>query len=175
MTDLGSWAAAAEEIAITAGRVLTGHAERFGELRTEFKGRRELVTVADREAERVVVEGLQARFPDHAILAEEGVLTPKGKPSLESEWLWLVDPLDGTTNFVHGLPFYCVSLALARAGQPVIGVVHAPALGSTWTGWQGGGAFRDGRPLQVTGTADLGNALLATGFSYDRNEPGHPG
>ena len=87
--------------------------------------------------------------------------------------MWLVDPLDGTTNFVHGLPFYCVSLALARAGQPVIGVVHAPALGSTWTGWQGGGAFRDGQPLQVTGTADMGNALLATGFSYDRNEPGH--
>lgn len=144
----------------------------------ESKGiRRELVTAADRAAERVVVGGLQRRFPGHAVLAEEGVLTTQGKPSSESEWLWIVDPLDGTTNYVHGIPFYCVAIALAYRGDPVVGVVHAPALGETYAAARGAGAThraRDGRVrrLQVSATAAMPDALLATGFSYNRNEPG---
>lgn len=144
----------------------------------ESKGiRRELVTAADRAAERVVVGGLQRAFPEHAVLAEEGVLTTQGAPSSESEWLWIVDPLDGTTNYVHGIPFYSVAIALARRGEPVVGVVHAPALGETYVAAKGAGATLttpDGqqRTLQVSSTASIEDCLLATGFSYNRNEPG---
>jgi myo-inositol-1(or 4)-monophosphatase len=144
----------------------------------ETKGaRRELVTSADRAAEHIVVGGLQRAFPEHAVLAEEGVLTTRGEPSSASEWLWIVDPLDGTTNFVHDVPFYCVAIALAHRGDPVVGVVHAPALGETYEASRGGGARRtlaDGavRALEVSATDAFADALLATGFSYNRNEPG---
>jgi myo-inositol-1(or 4)-monophosphatase len=146
--------------------------------RPESKGqRRELVTTADRAAERIVVGGLLAAFPDHGVLAEEGVLTAQGQVSRPGPWTWIVDPLDGTTNFVHGLPFFAVAIALAHQQQPVVGVVHAPALGETFVASRGGGAFRqraDGRrdALRVSRTVELADALLATGFSYVRNEPG---
>jgi myo-inositol-1(or 4)-monophosphatase len=146
--------------------------------RPESKGlRRELVTAADRAAERIVVEGLLAAFPDHAILAEEGVLTVQGRASKSSAWTWIVDPLDGTTNYVHGLPFFAVAIALAHDDVPVVGVVHAPALGQTFVGAHGLGArLIDGnggeRPLRVSATDELADALLATGFAYVRNEPG---
>jgi myo-inositol-1(or 4)-monophosphatase len=146
--------------------------------RPESKGqRRELVTAADRSAERIVVGGLLAAFPDHAVLAEEGVLTAQGQASMVSDWTWIVDPLDGTTNFVHGLPFFGVAIALAYQNDPVVGVVHAPALGETFAGARGLGAvrtFADGRSqaLRVTRTGELADALLATGFAYERNEPG---
>lgn len=162
---------AAVELAHAAGRVLGGEGLRSG--RVESKGeRRELVTAADREAERVVVGGLLARFPDHAVLAEEGVLTAQGVPSSSSDWLWLVDPLDGTTNYVHGLPHYCTALGLTFRGEPVVGVVHAEALGHTYSAARGLGAFRNGRRLHVSRTAELADALLCTGFAYVRDQPG---
>ncbi len=164
--------AIAEEVARRAGRVLTEHSARRSEWQTEFKGRREMVTDADRAAEREVVGSITARFPDHAILAEEGELTPRGQASGDSDMLWIVDPLDGTTNFVHGLPFYCVALALAVRGEVVLGVVHAPVLQHTYVAARGQGAWCEGKPIRVTTTADIGDALLATGFSYRRDEPG---
>lgn len=166
----------AERLARLAGDELLQH--RRSPVVSESKGRRrELVTAADRAAEHIVVSGLQAAFPEHGVLAEEGVLTTQGKPSNESDWLWIVDPLDGTTNFVHGIPFYCVAIALAYQGTPVVGVVHAPALGETFVASAGGGAVRryqDGREqkLSVSGTSEFADTLLATGFSYNRNEPG---
>jgi myo-inositol-1(or 4)-monophosphatase len=163
---------AAERIARRGGEVLRDYATRLRTVTTEFKGRRELVTVADREAERVVVGDLLREFQDHGILAEEGVLTPQGVIHQPSDWTWILDPLDGTTNFVHGLPFYCVALGLAWRGVPVLGVVHAPALATTFTAARGLGAHRDGAPIHVTATDDLADALLCTGFSYVRNEPG---
>jgi myo-inositol-1(or 4)-monophosphatase len=139
--------------------------------------RRELVTAADRAAEQIVVSGLLQEFPDHGVLAEEGVLTTQGVASSASDWTWIVDPLDGTTNFVHGLPHWAVAIGLAFRNTPVVGVVHAPALGETFWGARGHGAFRTnafGREqrLQVSSTALFADALLATGFSYVRNEPG---
>jgi myo-inositol-1(or 4)-monophosphatase len=144
----------------------------------ESKGRRrELVTAADRAAEHIVVGGLLAAFPEHAVLAEEGVLTSPGMASKQADWTWIVDPLDGTTNFVHGLPFFAVAIALAHGNEPVVGVVHAPALGETYVAARGLGAERIGpdgarHPVRVSATTDLADALLATGFSYNRNEPG---
>jgi len=146
--------------------------------RPESKGqRRELVTAADRAAEQIVVGGLVAAFPDHAILAEEGVLTTQGQVSKAAPFTWIVDPIDGTTNYVHGLPFFAVAIGLAFENVPVVGVVHAPALGQTFVAARGRGANvlgEDGsvRPLRVTRTNELADALLATGFSYVRNEPG---
>ena len=146
--------------------------------RAESKGRRrELVTEADRAAERVVVGGLLERFPDHAMIAEEGVLTEQGRTSKPADWTWIVDPLDGTTNYVHGLPFFAVAIGLAFRGEPVVGVVHAPALGETFAAARGLGArrrFADGseQVLRVSATAELADGLFATGFAYNRNEPG---
>jgi myo-inositol-1(or 4)-monophosphatase len=158
-------------LAQAGGEVLLRH-RRTGFV-AEAKGRRrELVTAADREAERVVVGGILAQWPDHAVLAEEGVLTAQGQRSRESDWTWIVDPLDGTTNFVHGLPFYAVAIALAWRSVPVLGVVHAPALGDTYAAAKGLGAACNGQPIQVSSTGELADALLATGFSYNRDEPG---
>ena len=172
--ELEGFLAAAEGIAREGGEVLMRHLLRPDDLGTTSKGCPiELVTIADRAAEEVVVGRLQALYPDHAVLAEEGVLTPEGESSHDdSEFMWIVDPLDGTTNFVHGLPFFAVAIALAVAGEPVVGVVHAPALGVTYTGAKGGGAFRNGEPLTVSTTTELGSALVATGFSYNRSEVG---
>lgn len=174
--DLTTFVDEASRLALAAGEELLEF-QRRGVV-AESKGiRRELVTAADRAAERVVVGGLQRAFPEHAVLAEEGVLTTQGTPSSASEWLWIVDPLDGTTNFVHGIPFFCVAIALAHRGRPVVGVVYAPALGERYVAARGAGAtriFRDGssRPLRVSRTAAFEDTLLATGFSYNRNEPG---
>ena len=174
--DYQVFAQTAERLARLAGQELLQ--QRRSQLVVESKGqRRELVTAADRAAEHVVVGGLQQAFPEHGVLAEEGVLTTQGKASNACDWLWIVDPLDGTTNFVHGLPFYCVAIALAYQGDPVVGVVHAPALAETFVATRGGGArrkFGDGteQVLRVSTTAAFADALLATGFSYNRNEPG---
>lgn len=165
--------AAVEPVARRAGDVLLDYRSRLRDVRTEFKGRRELVTAADRAAEQVVVEHLLREFPAHAVLAEEGVLTPAGKPHRDADLVWILDPLDGTTNFVHDLPSFAVAIALVERGEPVLAVVHAPVLGHTYTAVRGGGAQRDGATIRVTATQDLADALLATGFSYDRNEPGH--
>ncbi|HZN38835.1 MAG TPA: inositol monophosphatase family protein [Planctomycetota bacterium] len=175
--DLQPFVAAALRLATLAGALLLRHRSE-GAQRPESKGqRRELVTAADRAAEHTIVSGLLAEFPAHAILAEEGVLTVQGKASRESDWTWIIDPLDGTTNFVHGLPIYAVSIGLAFRSDPVVGVVHAPALGETFVASAGHGARRlcaDGREqvLAVSRTTELADALLATGFAYDRDEPG---
>lgn len=161
------------ELARAAGSVLFEAQRRPASLATASKGvRRELVTAADRAAERVVVGGILERFPDHGILAEEGELTAAGAASSASPFCWIVDPLDGTTNFVHGLPVYSVSIGLAHRGEVVLGVVHAPALDTTYAAARGLGATRNGAPIRCSATDQLADALLATGFAYRRDEPG---
>ncbi|HJL15080.1 MAG TPA: inositol monophosphatase family protein [Sandaracinaceae bacterium LLY-WYZ-13_1] len=122
----------------------------------------DLVTDYDLRAEALLRERMRDAFPAHALVAEEGEHTAQG------EWIWYVDPLDGTTNFAHGHFFFAVSLGLARHGRPVLGVVHAPALGITWAGAEGAGATREGAPCRVSEASSLGEALVATGFPYDR-------
>ncbi|MHC5062776.1 MAG: inositol monophosphatase family protein [Planctomycetota bacterium] len=159
--------------ASAAGEVLSEFGLRAGRVPSESKGvRRELVTEADEAAERAAVACLLEAFPEHAILAEEGALTPRGKASQESDSLWIIDPLDGTTNFVHELPFYCVAIGLQHRGEMQIGVVHAPALSKTFTAELGAGAFCNDEPIGVSRTAEVADSMLCTGFSYVRNEPG---
>lgn len=171
--ELDRWLASGRELALQAGELLIDYQLRLRELRTEFKGRRDLVTEADRAAERLLVAGLRAACPGHAILAEEGVDSPAGRADRASDWLWLIDPLDGTTNFVHGIPFFCVALSLSYRGEVVLGVVHAPQLGDTFLARRGEGAQRNEQPVSVSNTSELGHALLATGLSYHRNDPGY--
>lgn len=134
-------------------------------LRVEHKGFRDLVTAADHEAERHIVSALGRRFPRDDVLSEESA----HEASADGR-LWIVDPLDGTTNYTHGHPLFAVSIGMWEAGEPRLGVVHAPALRETYWAESGAGAYRDGHRVAVTEETDLAQALLATGFSYERRE-----
>lgn len=132
-----------------------------------YKGAVDLVTQIDHACERHIAALIAGRFPDHQLLAEEG--TTAGQAS---EYRWIVDPVDGTTNYAHGYPIFAVSIAVERAGELLVGVVHAPLLRETFVATRGGGATLNGRPLRVSRVADLDRALLATGFPYDiRSRP----
>ena len=166
-------------IARAAGRQLVDHIEHRGgdESTLEYKGRRELVTAADRASEELIVAAIRDRFADDAVLAEEGVASPQGAADKDAEFVWVIDPLDGTTNFVHDHPHWAVSLGVLRRGEPCLGVVHAPRLGGrdggeTYYGAAAHGAWLDGRRLQVSRTERLREAIVATGFAYNRNEEG---
>ncbi|MBN1483322.1 MAG: inositol monophosphatase [Chloroflexia bacterium] len=123
----------------------------------------ELVTEVDRASERLIVDALRERFPDHAIEAEEG----SGQDA-PSPYRWFVDPLDGTNNYAHGYPSFCLSLALWRAGQPLMGVVLDPLRDECFWARRGRGAALNGRPLCVSRRSLLGESLVSTGFPYDK-------
>jgi myo-inositol-1(or 4)-monophosphatase len=129
-----------------------------------FKGDVDLVTQADLASEELVRRRLGQRFPGHAVLGEERGST--GEETAPARWL--VDPLDGTTNFSHGHPFFAVSIGLEADGALQVGVVHAPALGLTWTARRGGGATRCRGPARVSRVATLSEALVASGFPANR-------
>lgn len=153
----------AETIAREAGSLLK-HA--FADPhRITYKGDINIVTEADLMAENHLRERIRARFPDHDILAEESADAGTG-----AEYRWIVDPLDGTTNYAHGYPVFCVSVALEHRGQIVLGVVHNPMLDECFSALRGGGAFLNGRSLSVSRTDALTRSLLATGFPYDIRE-----
>lgn len=129
----------------------------------------DVVTDADLAVQRLIVGTIQARFPAHQIVAEEGSDEEEG---VGAGWAWLVDPLDGTTNYAHGLPLFAINLTLVRDGIPVLGVTHDPSAARTYWAEAGGGAWlRTGgrnQPLHVSATAEFSRCLLATGFPYDR-------
>jgi myo-inositol-1(or 4)-monophosphatase len=129
----------------------------------------DLVTEWDVRAEEVIRTALAEMSPGVPILGEEA---GRSEGSSASE-LWLVDPIDGTVNFAHGLPLFAVSLALEQDGSPIAGVVAAPAIGWEFHAHAGGGAFLDARPIRVSEVASLDQAMLATGFPYDRAVSGH--
>jgi myo-inositol-1(or 4)-monophosphatase len=156
-------------IALSAAREAAAlvHAAWRKHPRAEHKGSSgstDLVTRFDRESERLLRDRLSRRTPFPVVGEEAGGRAAVGA----NEATWFVDPIDGTTNFVHGHPFYCVSIGLVVGVLPVVGVVVAPALGVEWTGSVGDGAQRDAEPCNVSDVERLGDALLATGFPYDR-------
>jgi myo-inositol-1(or 4)-monophosphatase len=147
-----------------AGRVL---AEKFGRaLQVSNKGDIDLVTEADIAAERLIVERIRSHHPRHAILTEESgdVIIVGGTDAAHK---WVVDPLDGTTNYAHGYPVFCVSIALEHEGRVVVGVVYDPLRDELFAAERGGGATLNGRCARVSDTSDLNRALLCTGFPYD--------
>lgn len=124
----------------------------------------DLVTEADKASEKAILNLIQKRFPDHAFLGEES-----GEfQSAPSEYLWIVDPLDGTTNYTHEYPAVSISVALAIGGELKVGVVFNPIFGELFYAVRGGGAFFDGKAIRVSQTASLDRALLSTGFPYNR-------
>ena len=155
------------EVAIAAaeaaGEVLRNGFGQHQEIK--FKGEVDLVTKADENAEQAIKQVLQKTFPNYGMLAEEG-----GELKGEGNVRWIVDPLDGTTNFAHGLPLFCTSIALERDGEVVLGVVYDPMANETYTAERGDGATLNGEPIVVSDTDDPIRALLATGFPYDRDE-----
>lgn len=154
------YATLALEVALEAGAlVLAGYRKRPAP--TE-KARRDLVTEFDLQSEALIVRRLSEATPTLGLVAEESGATR------EAELSWYCDPLDGTTNFVHGHPFWAVSIGLLERGAPLAGAVVAPALGLTWTGYRGGPATRCGETCHVSETSELEQALVATGFPPDR-------
>lgn len=153
---------AAVSAARAAGAVLL---DEFGnERHIEYKGIIDLVTDADRRSEQIVVSILRDRFPDHQILAEEG--TAGGA---SPRYRWIIDPLDGTTNYAHRYPHFAVSIGLEQDGEMLIGVVYDPVLDELFTAQSGSGAFLNGRQLQVSRSEQLRRSLLCTGFPYDHS------
>jgi myo-inositol-1(or 4)-monophosphatase len=126
----------------------------------------DLVTEVDRACEALIVEALERERPGDAVLAEEG----SGRDRAGATWRWVVDPLDGTTNYAHGYPRFCVSIGVEREAQRHLGVVYDPLLGELYHALRGAGAFRNGAPIRVSPEPRLDRALLATGFAYDRRE-----
>jgi len=125
----------------------------------------DLLTVADIESEKAIVSAIKNNFSDHNILAEEAKYE-----KTDSEFTWIIDPLDGTNNFASGLPIFCVSIALAKANELIAGVVYDPTRDELFCAQKGEGAFLNGKPIHVTQQADLTQALLITGFYYDRGK-----
>jgi len=127
-----------------------------------FKGEINLVTEVDQACEDRILKILRQSFPDHDILTEE-----TGAHLKASEYKWIVDPLDGTTNYAHGYPCFCVSIALLHRGKSVVGVVYDPNLNNLFWTVRGGGAWRNKTKIRVSKTKDLKRSLLATGFAYN--------
>jgi myo-inositol-1(or 4)-monophosphatase len=146
-------------VALEAGRLLR---RRFRTgVAVKMKGRADIVTATDVEAQRLVERRLRRSFPDHGILAEEGLDTTAG-----AEWRWIVDPLDGTKNFARGIPTFCVSIAAEYRGQVELGVVYDPVQEELFTGVRGQGAWLNGRPIRASRVTDLGLAFIATGCPH---------
>jgi myo-inositol-1(or 4)-monophosphatase len=153
--------ATAVEAALAAGRIQRTWFR--GALPVEKKGPIDLVTPADVEVERQFRSLVHARFPDHGVLGEETGTDLRGRGS---RFRWIVDPIDGTTNFAHGLALFCVSIALELDGQIALGVVYDPMAEELFAAERGGGARLNGAPLAVSTRSLLGDALVCTGFPY---------
>jgi myo-inositol-1(or 4)-monophosphatase len=153
------------ETAREAGQILL---ERFGrKITITKKGDINLVTEADLASEKLIIERIRSHYPKHAILAEES-----GASALnaESEWKWIIDPLDGTTNYAHGYPCFCVTVALEHKGEIILGVTFDPTRDELFAAEKGNGATLNGRQIRVSETESLSEALLVTGFPYDARE-----
>jgi myo-inositol-1(or 4)-monophosphatase len=133
-----------------------------------YKGAVDIVTDTDREVEAMVHSRLRGAFPHHLIVAEEAHAGAELQPPPADRLVWYLDPLDGTTNFAHAYPHFAVSLALARGSAMQLGIVHDPIREETFVAHRGGGARLNGEPIAVSPVDDLGAALVATGFPYDR-------
>ncbi|MDD5630282.1 MAG: inositol monophosphatase family protein [Elusimicrobia bacterium] len=151
-----------EEALDRAARVLR---RRFGSVSIRYKGPANLLTQADLESQEAVLDLIRRRLPGHDYRAEEKACRDTG-----SDYVWVIDPLDGTTNFAHGYPVACVSIALLRRGRPILAGVHDPFRGERFLAEAGGGTRLNGRPVRVSSVGSLARSLLITGFPYDRAE-----
>lgn len=149
------------EIARVTGLFMAEERKSFDDTKIEHKGLHDLVSYVDKESERRIISELQKLLPASGFIAEEGTSTKKGE-----RYNWVIDPLDGTTNFIQGIPVYAVSIALIDKDEPVLGVVYEVGQRECFYAWKNGGAFLNGQPIRVSERNDIHQALLATGFPY---------
>ena len=145
-----------------AGLFISQQLNRITENDIEQKGAHDFVTFVDKTAEEMLVKALHQILPEAGFIAEEGTSSVRGL-----RYNWVIDPLDGTTNFLHGLPCFCVSVALVDNDEPVIGVVYEINLDECFSATKGGGAFLNGNPIRVSSQKNMDRALIATGFPYN--------
>jgi myo-inositol-1(or 4)-monophosphatase len=162
--DSNAFLDAAWQAADAAGEIIRANWQQPRSI--DYKGAIDLVTDTDRLCERAIVERLARQFPGHSILAEEETRLERR----ESSYRWIVDPLDGTTNFAHGYPHFCVSIALERDGEIILGLVYDPLRRECFRAIAGRGATVNGQSIHCSSVDDLDKALLATGFPYDRRD-----
>ncbi len=155
------------EAAVEAGRLLKINAGKVMRIERKLGQETNLVTETDKKAEELIIRKIKKRYPHHDFLAEES-----GSSEGDSEFRWIIDPLDGTTNFTHGMPMFCVSIGLEVKGEMTLGVVYDPNLDELFTAEKGKGAFLNKRRMSVSKTSKLIESLIVTGFPYDiRSHP----
>jgi myo-inositol-1(or 4)-monophosphatase len=149
------------ELATETGKWIRHEAENIDNDKIEVKGVNNFVTYVDKTSEKKLVDGLRGILPEAGFITEEGTATDSG------QWRWIIDPLDGTTNFIHKVPPYSISIGLADSNNEIIlGVVYEIFSGECFYAWKDGGAYLNGRPIHVSSTDSINNALIATGFPY---------
>ncbi len=159
----------AKEAALGSGALLLEWFDKRTEMDVSRKGPRDYVTEADLASQEYITGLIRKRYPDHSILAEEGY-DPESIPRNKTTWNWIIDPLDGTVNFLHGIPVFTVSIAVARGGETCIAVVYQPTTGEMFTAIKEDGAFLNGKRIQTSLRSEVYESVLATGFPYNRNE-----
>ncbi|RKP50405.1 inositol monophosphatase family protein [Trinickia fusca] len=148
-----------------AGQIINRASLDLEQVQISKKQHNDFVTEVDKAAEAAIIETLKTAYPDHAILAEES-----GESEQESDYQWIIDPLDGTTNFIHGLPYYCVSIALSHRGIVTQAVVYDPTRNDLFTASRGRGAYLNDRRIRVGRRDRLADALIGTGFPFREND-----
>lgn len=149
------------EIARKAGQFMAEERKTFNDSKIESKGLHDLVSYVDKASEKQIIEQLSVLLPESGFIAEEGTADKKGE-----RFNWVIDPLDGTTNYIQGVPVYCVSIGLLDGDQLVAGVVYEVGRNECFYAWKDGGAYLNGEPVHVSARGDIHDALLATGFPY---------
>jgi len=150
------------EIARSAGKFMAEERKSFDSTMIESKGLHDLVSYVDKESEKQIIEQLSKLLPESGFIAEEGTSSKKGE-----RYNWVIDPLDGTTNYIQGIPIYAVSIGLKEYEELVLGVVYEVGRDECFYAWKDGGAWLNGKPIHVSDRKDIQDALLATGFPYN--------
>ncbi len=150
------------EIARTSGLFMAEERKTFNDSKVETKGLHDLVSYVDKESEKRIIAELQKLLPESGFIAEEGTTDIRGE-----RFNWVIDPLDGTTNFIQGVPIYAVSIGLLDGDELVLGVVYEVGRDECFYAWKDGGAYLNGEPIRISDRADIHDALLATGFPYN--------
>ncbi|GCD76829.1 inositol monophosphatase [Thermaurantimonas aggregans] len=162
MIDLREVVKKVETVAQRASQFIQNEQKSFSEKSVEIKELNSFVSYVDKTSEELIVNELKRILPEAGFITEEATVSQSG----DYEYVWIVDPLDGTTNFIHGLPFYSVSIGLTHRMTPIVGVIYDCGLNDLYSAWKGGGAFKNGQPIKVRTQPGLDKALLATGFPY---------
>lgn len=165
--DLKNICLQAAEVSKKAGAFIRQEAKTFDSSRIEQKGLNDLVSYVDKEAEKIIVKGLKDLLPEANFITEEGTVSAaRQQPADQNGLIWIIDPLDGTTNFIHKIPVYAVSIALMQGGKVIVGVVYEVNQDECFYAWQGGGAFLNGNRIEVSKVEHLSKSLVISGFPY---------